>query len=56
MKNDHADDFADAILKEEDVDDETQDLSSERLVNRRIRGTETTELSDDEDSDEDFED
>ena len=55
MKNDHADDFADAILKEEDVDDETQDMSSERLMRKRVRGTETTELSDYEDSDEDFE-
>ena len=49
MKNDHADDFADAILKEEDVDTETQDASSERLLSRRVRGMETTEISDDDD-------
>ena len=55
MKNDHADDFADAILKE-DADDETQDMSSERLLSRRVRGTETTERTDDENSDEDRDD
>ena len=56
MKNDHADDFADAIMNEED--DETQgDLSSERLLmSKRMRGTETTERTDDEDSVEDAED
>ena len=52
MRNEHADDFADAILNEED-DETLGDLSSERLLmSKRMRGTETTERTDDEDSEE----
>ena len=53
MKNDHADDFASAILKEDDDDETKGDLSSERVLSRRVRGTETTERTEG-DSEEDY--